>query len=137
MFKRQTNSPIKLRTHKAAYSSQFSGAMDYTRVRIAGKLTDCHKTHIAEVSIPVGRWMRVEERSRCKHTQTVQGQFKMQAHRFMDIVMDIAAFKVSHSFDQDATALQGSREDEVNLHRGNGTLVRFAKKLTSCHTTQK
>ena len=33
------------------------GAMERdTWVRFAGKLTTCHKTHIAKVSIPVGRW---------------------------------------------------------------------------------
>ena len=36
----------------------------------------------------------------------VQGRFKMQAHRRSGVVMDIAAFKVSHSADKDATALR-------------------------------
>jgi len=35
----------------------------------------------------------------------VQGKFKMQAHPSSGVVMDIAAFKVSHSVDTDATAL--------------------------------
>ena len=37
----------------------------------------------------------------------VQGKFKMQAHIISGVVMDIAAFKVSHSanIDIDATAL--------------------------------
>jgi len=37
----------------------------------------------------------------------VQGEFKMQAHLRSGVVMDIAAFKVSHSVgcDRDATAL--------------------------------
>jgi len=35
----------------------------------------------------------------------VQGEFKMQAHLRSGVVMDIAAFKVSHSIDRDATAL--------------------------------
>ena len=37
----------------------------------------------------------------------VQGKFKMQAHSISGVVMDIAAFKVSHSvgMDIDATAL--------------------------------
>ena len=39
----------------------------------------------------------------------VQGKFKMQAHKHSGVVMDIAAFKVSHSVDTDATALQAAR----------------------------
>jgi hypothetical protein len=35
----------------------------------------------------------------------VQGKFKMQAHITSGVVMDIAAFKVSHSPNRDATAL--------------------------------
>jgi hypothetical protein len=37
----------------------------------------------------------------------VQGEFKMQAHPISGVVMDIAAFKVSHSVfpDHHATAL--------------------------------
>jgi hypothetical protein len=35
----------------------------------------------------------------------VQCKFKMQAHSISGIVMDIAAFKVSHSDDNNATAL--------------------------------
>ena len=53
-------------------------------------------THnMATVSKPVGRWMKV------------QGKFKMQAHIISGVVMDVAAFKVSHSVgkDIDATAL--------------------------------
>ena len=40
------------------------------------------------------------------------GKFKMQArHRTSSsVIVYIAAFKVSHSFDQDATALQAARE---------------------------
>ena len=36
----------------------------------------------------------------------VQGEFKMQAHKISGVVMDVAAFKVSHSvgIDIDATA---------------------------------
>jgi hypothetical protein len=42
---------------------------------------------------------------------TVQGKFKMQAHPNSGVVMDIAAFKVSHSVgcDIDATALRAAR----------------------------
>ena len=41
----------------------------------------------------------------------VQGEFKMQAHRTSSVVVDIAAFKVSHSVlcDIDATALRAER----------------------------
>ena len=40
----------------------------------------------------------------------VQGKFKMQAHIISSgVVMDIAAFKVSHSVDIDATALRAAR----------------------------
>jgi hypothetical protein len=38
----------------------------------------------------------------------IQREFKMQAHR-SGVVMDIAAFKVSHSADMDTTALQAAR----------------------------
>ena len=54
-------------------------------------------THIATISISAGRWMKV------------QGKFKMQAHRSSGVVVDIAAFKVSHSGDKDATALRAAR----------------------------
>ena len=40
----------------------------------------------------------------------VQGKFKMQAHIISSgVVMDIAAFKVSHSVDIEATALRAAR----------------------------
>ena len=35
----------------------------------------------------------------------VQGKFKMQAHITSGVVMDIAAFKVSHSDDNNASIL--------------------------------
>ena len=44
-----------------------------------------------------GRWMKV------------QGKFKIQAHIINGVVMDVAAFKVSHSVDIDATALRAVR----------------------------
>ena len=42
---------------------------------------------------------------------TVQGKFKMQAHINSGVVVDAAAFKVSHSgvIDIDATALRAAR----------------------------
>ena len=44
-----------------------------------------------------GRWMEV------------QGKCKMQAHITSGVVMDVAAFKVSHSVDKDAAALRAAR----------------------------
>ena len=50
----------------------------------------------------------------------------LTAHQCSGVAMDSAAFKVSHSviidigYNRDATALRGSRESEVKLHRGNG-----------------
>ena len=52
----------------------------------------------------------------------VQVKFKMQAHISSGVVMDIAAFKVSHSVDIGATALRAVRS-EVKLHRGHWTRV--------------
>ena len=39
----------------------------------------------------------------------VQGKFKMQAHMKSGVVIDVAAFKVSHSVDIDAAALRAAR----------------------------
>ena len=81
-------------------SEHTSGAMErYTWVRFAAKLTPCHRTHIAKVSIPVGRWMKV------------QGKGRRQAHVRSRVVMDIAAFKISHSvgIDKDTTALRAKK----------------------------
>ena len=63
----------------------------------------------------------------------VQGKIKMQAHPSSGVVMDIAAFKVSHSvgIDMDATALQAARARSSSIgiyekggegvqHRGDG-----------------
>ena len=52
----------------------------------------------------------------------VQGEFKMQAHIISAVVMDIAAFKVSHSagIDIDATALRAARARSSSIHRGDG-----------------
>ena len=43
----------------------------------------------------------------------VQGKFKLQAHKRSGVVMDVAAFKVSHSvgIDKDATALQAKKQN--------------------------
>jgi hypothetical protein len=50
----------------------------------------------------------------------VQGKFKIQAHIINGVVMDVAAFKVSHSVDIDATALRAVRARSSSIHRGNG-----------------
>ena len=54
-----------------------------------------------------------------------QGRVKMQAHISSGVVMDIAAFKVSHSVgtDSDATALRAARARSSYIHRGNGGTV--------------
>jgi hypothetical protein len=46
----------------------------------------------------------------------VQGRFKMQAHISSGVVVDVAAFKVSHSFDIDATALRAARARSKSIH---------------------
>ena len=60
----------------------------------------------------------------------VQGKFKMQAHISNGVVMDIAAFKVSHSvgIDEDATALPAARARSSSIHRGNGGNVTEGSK---------
>ena len=91
---------MSTRTTVGQFKGQFKGAMErYTWVRFAGKLTTCHETHIATVSIPVGRWMKV------------QGKGRRQAHVRNRVVMDIAAFKISHSvgIDIDTTALRAKK----------------------------
>jgi hypothetical protein len=46
----------------------------------------------------------------------VQGKFKMQAHKNSGVVMDVAAFKVSHSAVHiDATALPAARARSVSI----------------------
>jgi hypothetical protein len=77
----------------------------------------------------------VWEGSKCKHshpvtsTCTATGQFKGQfkrasTHVACGVVMDIAAFKVSHSVgtDEDATALPAARARSSSIHRGKHTL---------------
>ena len=69
-------------------------------------------------NIPVGCWSELKEGSTGGHLELPQhrGKFKMQAHRISGVVMDIAAFKVSHPHyntsnegDSDATALRAAR----------------------------
>ena len=67
------------------------------------------RKHMATVSTPAGRWMKM------------QGKFKMQAHIISGVVMDVAAFKVGHSVvrDIDATALQATSSKQ-SVQRGDG-----------------
>ena len=53
----------------------------------------------ARVNVPSGRWMKV------------QGKGRRQAHVRSRVVMDIAAFKISHStaFDRYTTALRAKK----------------------------
>jgi len=52
----------------------------------------------------------------------VQGKFKMQAHPSSSgVVMDIAAFKVSHSVDTDATTLQAARVRSKSIGAMDGS----------------
>jgi hypothetical protein len=87
-------------------------------VRFGAKLTwPCHDTP-PTVSIPLGQWMKV------------QGEFKMQAHITSSVVVDIAAFEVSHSagIDSDATTLRAARARSSSIHRGNGGNVTEGSK---------
>ena len=54
-------------------------------------------TQIAKVSIPAGKWKKV------------QGKLKMHAHRSSSIVIDIAAFEVSHCVYLDTTTLRAKK----------------------------
>ena len=113
------------------------GALErYKWVRFAGKLSPrSAMTHRKTVSVPVGRWIeclgrfKIQALTYCNanvmSTRTTAGQFKcefkgamdessgkgskMQAHISSGVVMDVAAFKVSHSVDIDPTALQAKK----------------------------
>ena len=126
---------LRCQNHKHAHSSRsVQGSVQwgdgtFTWVRFAAKLTPCHRTHIAKVSIPVGRWNvthgfdsressppATQTYGDSQHTSGAMDESsgkgsKMQAHISSGVVMDIAAFKVSHSVgvDQDATALQAKK----------------------------
>jgi hypothetical protein len=50
-----------------------------------------------------------------------QGKGGRQAHISSGVVMDIAAFKVSHSVDSDATTLQAARAKSSFIHWGKHT----------------
>jgi hypothetical protein len=66
----------------------------------------------------MGRWMKVE------------GKFKMQAHITSGVVMDIAAFKVSHSVDIDAAALRAARARSKSIGQWNVTCVGSIQRKT-------
>jgi hypothetical protein len=56
----------------------------------------------------------------------VQGKIKMRTHIINHgVVVDVAAFKVSHSLDIDATALRAARASSefrvIKAHRGKHT----------------
>ena len=138
----------------------------YTWVRFAVELTSCHKTHIAKVSIPVGRWNVTRVGSACKHSPAatpksraraqqpvssrvssmgrwmkVQGKGRRQAHVRSRVVMDIAAFKISHSVgkDKDTTALRaksGARNVPSGRWRkylGKGRKCAYPRSLIRVH----
>ena len=77
-------------------------------------------------NVPLGRWMKV------------QGKGRRQAHVISPVVIDIAAFKISHSVgsDIDTTALRATRAMSSSMGAMERyTWVRFAGKLTACHRT--
>eukprot|EP00964_Phaeocystis_antarctica_P047421 scaffold27425_cov69-Phaeocystis_antarctica.AAC.8 len=71
-------------------------------------------------TVPVGKWMKV------------QGKFKMQAHPRSGVVMDIAAFKVSHSskYDSDTTTLRAARARSSSI----GALEELSGKVQNAST---
>jgi len=91
---------IRRKTHDAlprstANSEHTIGAMDAMQQKVQKMRAPTHEycAHTRHTVNSVGQWMKV------------QGKFKMQAHICRSVVMDVAAFKVSHSVDTDATAL--------------------------------
>ena len=100
-------------------SQHTSGAMErYTWVRFAGKLTSCQTTHIAMVSISVGRWR--------KHL----GRFKMQAltgcnANVMSTRTTVGQFKCQ---------FKGAME-EMRQKVQNASTHILRRKNTSTHTT--
>ena len=62
----------------------------------------------------------------------VQGKFKMEAHIISGVVMDIAAFKVSHSIgiDIDATALRAARARSASI----GAMEEILQKVQNANT---
>jgi hypothetical protein len=78
-------------------------------------------THTPQtVSKPLGRWMKV------------QGRFKVQAHIISGVVVDVAAFKVSHSVsDIDATALRAARARSKSI---GGRWMKCHKKVQNARS---
>jgi len=60
----------------------------------------------------------------------VQGRFKMQAHISSGVVVDVAAFKVSHSFDIDATGLRAARARSKSI----GAMDEMSQKVQKAST---
>ena len=86
-------------TATGQFKGQFKGAMEGHRRFKMRALTQSHCAHTRHTVNSAGRWMKV------------QGKFKMQTHITSSVVMDVAAFKVSHSAvtDKDATTLRAAR----------------------------
>ena len=62
----------------------------------------------------------------------VQVKFKMQAHIISGVVMDIAAFKVSHSEDNNAAALQAARARSSSI----GKMERYMRGFDSAQNSR-
>ena len=63
----------------------------------------------------------------------VQGKFKMQAHICGGgVVMDVAAFKVSHSDDIDAAALRAARARSKSI----GAMERYMRGFDSAQNSR-
>jgi hypothetical protein len=60
----------------------------------------------------------------------VQGKFKLQAHPLSGVVMDVAAFKVSHSVDIDAAALRAARARSKSI----GAMDEMSQKVQYAST---
>ena len=60
----------------------------------------------------------------------VQGKFKMQAHITSVVVMDVAAFKVSHSCDIGAAALRAARVRSQSI----GAMEEMSGKVQNAST---
>ena len=88
-----------------------------------GRITPRPASQKAERVRSIGQWRKC------------LGKGRRRAHNNSGIVMDIAAFKVSHSVGLDATALRAARARSSSI----GAMeryrwVRFVGKLTPCHT---
>jgi len=57
----------------------------------------------------------------------VQGKFKMQAHINSSVVMDVAAFKVCHSSDNNATTTSCLSSCNVQPNQLNGSAILYVK----------